>query len=387
MNKKAIVQTIEGRKYVQLEGSHYEMGFQHGEALRDMIVDHVGGQRKYYAAVFGDRVEEALEFACSVDGEYVSRMRQYTPELIEEAQGIADGAGIALRDVFMLNTFEELTEAAPEKMQLDLMDFNERCGEAEKLFKGCSSASFRRSNGNVVCGSSMDFAPHLARHGIVLHLKRSDGFEILGATLAGHYDMYGVNNAGLSVQVTTIPNLAKSDNFLGLGSAACQRLLLNQVSYEEAKRVLLETRMLSGLSYQIGTPDQYGILESSDRGVWAHSGEQQCLTNYAVLADRKISIPGVYDESGAPIINDGASYAQMVERRENLKQFIVDQPSTDALKYELSHSVNNSDMPAFAVLYNTIFEFALDKIHCSFAFGADPERKWIDLVLDYRTSL
>jgi hypothetical protein len=92
-----------GLRVLHLEGSPYEIGYQHGVLLRQEIRDRIADR------LLGTLVQEdhrsyllLLRYARRVDARLSSEYRA-------ELAGIADGAGVAYSQVLLLNTYGDLT--------------------------------------------------------------------------------------------------------------------------------------------------------------------------------------------------------------------------------------------------------------------------------------
>lgn len=106
---KASLENINGWKYLSLEGSPYEIGFQHGYLLADEFADAV---RVYTYMTLENTGMEYSFFAKQAVKMHKSRIPE---EYLEEMQGMADGftaRGVAtsLDDVIGWNDWIELTE-------------------------------------------------------------------------------------------------------------------------------------------------------------------------------------------------------------------------------------------------------------------------------------
>ena len=85
--------------FIDLKGSPYEMGKTHGELMRDQIIENV--------AIVRDVVENVKHMEMSAYMKHVYRNMDFVkkdrPDSAEELQGIADGAGLPLDDIYLLN--------------------------------------------------------------------------------------------------------------------------------------------------------------------------------------------------------------------------------------------------------------------------------------------
>lgn len=105
--KKGIIEKKKGLRVLRLEGSHYEMGYQHGKALRkeiQWIQTHLG--------ILFARYEGAFAKVALLLSRMLSRIlaRKIPKEFREEMKGIADGAGVSYDFICSINLIGELGE-------------------------------------------------------------------------------------------------------------------------------------------------------------------------------------------------------------------------------------------------------------------------------------
>ena len=105
-----------GIYYLEVSGTPYEAGVQHGEALSKEIQKAIADYKANVAKMFGeDDAEKILEWALKT-AKFRADLEKYVPDLVEEAKGIADGAGVTTEDILMLGMYEEVYEAGPHKI-------------------------------------------------------------------------------------------------------------------------------------------------------------------------------------------------------------------------------------------------------------------------------
>ncbi|MGC9309052.1 MAG: C45 family autoproteolytic acyltransferase/hydrolase, partial [Thermoplasmatota archaeon] len=89
----------DGVKILHLNGSYYDMGYQHGYLLSDEIRI----QKRMMLDFFED-----MGFPYDVLVERWNEMKGYVPEpYMQEMQGMADGSGISPEEIFVLNTLHD----------------------------------------------------------------------------------------------------------------------------------------------------------------------------------------------------------------------------------------------------------------------------------------
>jgi hypothetical protein len=98
---------------VEVKGDAYQRGFQHGKALRKIIRPTINRFKYDMISVFLEAMGTELKWKDYRDFFYnntglLKNAQKYAPELVREIQGIADGAGLDFKDVFVYNlNFDE----------------------------------------------------------------------------------------------------------------------------------------------------------------------------------------------------------------------------------------------------------------------------------------
>jgi isopenicillin-N N-acyltransferase-like protein len=184
------------------------------------------------------------------------------PGYVDELRGRAEGAGVALRDLFPLNCIEEVWSwVGPEKLH-----------ELEELAKGsgpgghCTTFALRRDK-RVLLGHNEDWSAVDLGTTMPLHeVTAADGTRFLSLQLVGVIPWGGLNSHGLTITANTLPT---TDARAGVPNAFVLRRLLECRSLEEVwDHVRLSERALGGY-----------VLAGDARGrVWAMetSARQAC---------------------------------------------------------------------------------------------------------------
>jgi len=148
--------------HVELSGTPYEMGFQHGKALRPLVDAFV----KY------DLRRHSYKKPVSLDlDDMLNRINNYAPSLIEEIRGIADGADIPFDIMVELNI---------------------------RINYFCTCIAFTTSENGPVLGKNLDFYAYAFQ--VLFTVKPETGYEMLTVGAAGSPASYGgLNRAGLAM--------------------------------------------------------------------------------------------------------------------------------------------------------------------------------------------
>ena len=93
---------------LSLEGTAYQRGLAHGETLRTRIQELVQIWQAELSAGFGmDASQVVHRFLQRTD--FVSAIQKWTPDLLDEVRGIADGCGLSFDTMLAFQLLDELS--------------------------------------------------------------------------------------------------------------------------------------------------------------------------------------------------------------------------------------------------------------------------------------
>jgi hypothetical protein len=236
-------------KVLDLSGSPYERGLQHGRRMRAEIgrvvvlwKQDVGKQAKTDPDTLIKNFLAATNF--------VPAMRKWTPDLLEEVRGIADGAGIPFDTMFAFQMVDEMW------VYLDQPASNH-----------CSSMGVVKAGTHpAYVAQNMDLEAYRDEYQVVLHIAGTPTLpEQYVFTCAGLIATNGVNNHSIAICCNTLLQLSASRD--GLPVACVVRGVLAQSTPEDAVKFLKGVKHASGQNYVLGTRDQVFDFEASARQV------------------------------------------------------------------------------------------------------------------------
>ena len=244
-----------------MEGSHYEMGRQHGSQCKELIRDLVA---KFDGLILGTSDPGP---ARSVAQDAVPFVSDAAPELIEEAQGIADGAEVTFDDVFRLNCSVELFawRGCVEHQTVNTVPTTP---------DGCSSFALMGREGPLVAWN-MDWWRLWLPYLVLLHGKPDGGERFLAFAFAGC-----VGRPGMSAHVAVSANYLPYRGGMAPGVANVWdgpgvpynfliRIMLKERSTEDAAAAVAGIKRMACLNYTIGdTSGDLRCLETTPRD-WA----------------------------------------------------------------------------------------------------------------------
>lgn len=212
---------------VEVSGPPLRRGELHGEAARDRIALSVEHYREHVGRLgFGTgRIEETCQ-------SFLPELRAWAPDLVEEMEGIAAGANLALTDVVLLNARTEVLQIAERA-----------AGVVDDEPDGCTGAVIlpeATAAGAVIHGQNWDWKAICAETSIVLHVKRDDGPDFLTFTEAGGLARSGLNAAGISITANYL-ECDRDYRSIGIPLPLIRRRVLEAEHYAMALKVVAIT--------------------------------------------------------------------------------------------------------------------------------------------------
>jgi isopenicillin-N N-acyltransferase-like protein len=255
---------------VHVDGDAFEQGRQHGVALRDQIAHNLD--------VYFDRFlrEGQLEA-----GEARERAARYIPLLnthpyFDALRGMADGSGLSVLDLLVLNVRYELLY-----YQYGV------CGLGAGP-DGCTSFAIlpaASANSHLLLGQNWDWIPEVK--GAVLHTREADGFETLTFTEAGIVGgKIGLNSAGLGLAINGL--VATADDWSRLVTpfhVRCYEILRRRSLSDAADVIGHERRACSANFVLAQSPDVAVDIEAAPDSVREIAPDEDLLVHSNHFAD------------------------------------------------------------------------------------------------------
>lgn len=220
-----------------------ERGRQHGAQVREEILKVREGYEKTFERK-GYTWDQVVELALR----YVPYLDREMPDLMEEVRGIAEGAGVDLGLVMVLNTRYELMKF---KRGVNNFEHNECtcfCVTPEAV-----------EGGHTFAGQNWDNHKFMGENLYIIHIDEGNGTRIMGLTEPAQLIRNGMNSHGLSLNCSTLLStldrrgIAVPTNFM-------RRRLLQCRSLGEARALLDGFKPCISLNYVIGSALDGGIV-------------------------------------------------------------------------------------------------------------------------------
>lgn len=251
---------------IELSGTPRERGRTYGETAKPLIAEVVESWRADLGN-FGknststkpiDLNSYLNQFLSQTS--YLTAIKKWTPDLLEEVRGIAEGAGL---------DFETL-------LGLQLMDeewvFGLRRGLAKPINKCTAFGVPNQDSGISFAGQNMDIPSWVEGMQVLLRVMPTDDSpEALVFAYAGNIGLNGLNANALGVTCNALVQLKYATD--GLPVSFIVRSILQRRSIEEAEQFFRTIKQASGQNYILSSPGDMRCFECCATGVIRYAPE------------------------------------------------------------------------------------------------------------------
>jgi len=279
-------------KVVVLEGSPYRRGSTHGRTLRKEIVELIQIWKTNLAETFNVDADRFIS-AFLKQTDYVPAIRRWTPDLLEEIRGIADGSEMPFDTILAFQLLDEIW-------------VNGKAVRRETAAEHCSGLGVAKKGTNpAYIAQNMDLESFRDGFQTVLHIKaegrRPEQFLF---TFAGFIAANGMNNRSIGICANTLSQLRHCRD--GLPVACIIRGTLERTTLNDAIKFLKQVKHASGQNYILGGGDRVCDFECSTGKV----------VSFAPTSDA-----GVVYHTNHPLVNDDydAEYADSFDPAKAVK--------------------------------------------------------------------
>lgn len=219
---------------LHISGPARECGRQYGEGLRAAILERDAKWKAHLGRHSGMAPERFIADHLE-NSSYLPAAEYWTPDLLEEVRGIAEGAGLSFEHAFAAQLMDE------EWLFWESFRGNHHCS---------SLASADPAAGIAFAAQNMDLPNWMDGSQTVLHITDSvAGLRSIVLTAAGMIGLTGVNDAGLAIAVNTLSQLPSAID--GLPVAFVTRGLLQRRDAAGARHFLHSIKHAAGQNYLI----------------------------------------------------------------------------------------------------------------------------------------
>jgi predicted choloylglycine hydrolase len=225
--------TLSRFAFLEISGAPRQRGQAYGEDLRALIAERDRSWRQQIETrtkiSAGDFIEDFLQRT-----NFMPAIERWTPDLLEEVKGIAEGAALSYRDVLAAQFMDE--------EWWFLRQYRNHCS---------SFAAAARDGQPTLVGQTMDLPNWMDGFQTLLLIRNAQpGLDAYVVTAAGMIALTGMNSRGLGISVNTLMQLRSSAD--GLPVAFVTRRLIETPVLGEAAEFLQRVRHASGQNYILG---------------------------------------------------------------------------------------------------------------------------------------
>lgn len=271
---------------IRIEGNSFERGFQYGKQTKDLIQISISNYSEMFEVFSG----LSWSAARAMSEKYIYPVEKYSPELLEEMKGIAEGSGLLFEDIFTLNCRSEIV--------------------LDNTVDGCTAFGISKniaSDGKTHICQNWDWIRRQKDALIVIEIVKSDSFpSILMIAEAGIISGKGMNSAGLG---TCFNALSTGKGQPGVPIHILLRKILDSSTLGDAVEAIATADRASSGNFLIGTaegeiiniesaPEDFGVLYA-ERGYLAHTNHFLCQNLICKLFDHgKVILPDTFHRLG-----------------------------------------------------------------------------------------
>jgi hypothetical protein len=232
-------------RIVDLEGTPYQMGKVHGQTLKTEILELLKRWKEDLEKTYGVTAEVFIQNLLKKT-DFQPAIARWTPGLLDEVRGIADGAGVDFDTMYAYQLIDEIWAM-----------------DADLGLSKCTSIAAGKRNGNpAYVAQTLDIPAFYHGFQTVLRIRdKREDLETLVFTIPGVVAANGLNSRSVAVCVNAVTQLAYSPK--GLPVAFVIRGILRQESYEQAVKFLQDIQPAAPQNYVIGGPADDAAFERS----------------------------------------------------------------------------------------------------------------------------
>ncbi len=232
---------------IHIKGSHRDIGRQIGAAFPEKVRHGVENARQFFADTFS-QLHLTWEGAQIQSRKYLPFVQERFPQYYEELLGIAEGAGVPLNEIVVLNAMEAVTTDALHLTRCTSM----------------AVAQERSANGHVLLAHNEDWVPEDEDDVYLVHAAPDDEPPFLAMSYGGLLPNIGFNANGIAQLIDTV---YPTDARVGVPRIIVGRAVLGSRTPGEAIRAALAAHRAAGYNHLIvhESGEMYNVEVSARR--------------------------------------------------------------------------------------------------------------------------
>jgi isopenicillin-N N-acyltransferase like protein len=276
-------------RVLELSGSHYDMGYQHGITYAEAI-HHFAEERVKLSgdeAWSGRNLDRADVLALAE--KCLDEHRSYSPKLVEELQGMADATKLSMAELLVVNGFTDFIDT------VYATSIKSDGGETVKVpahvgADNCTAFAVpdhKAEGGKGYYGQTWDMHDTATPHVILIHGNPNHAPEFFAFTSVGCVGMIGMNSEGIAVGIN---NLTGADGQIGVMWPLVVRKVLEQTNITDALECITKAKLSGAHNYMLFDKHGRGYnIEAMSTTNYVTELEDEALvhTNHCTVAQTK----------------------------------------------------------------------------------------------------
>lgn len=307
-------------RVIELSGTHRQIGEAYGEECKDGIQEFLNLLKENVKQRIKARFDDKLLY--DLLRKHWAFSIEYAPELQDEIEGLARGAGLSVLDIVFLNAFLDIVNTRDDRVAANVL--------------GCTSFGATKTateDGKCYIGQNYDMEAFYKKYMLLLKIKSPENPDCLVFTYQGIIGCNGINSDKIGVCINF---LHARDSTFGIVYPFVVRKILSQRRIGDAIGAATVGYRAGGTNYMIGDSSSGLIfdVETSSRdhdiifptqGIIAHTN------HYLSLRMQKYDLV-VWDSTyDSPITRRGSTIIRWYVANETLQR-LSGHISIDTLK-------------------------------------------------------
>ena len=261
-------------RVVDISGSAYNMGWQHGKRFHDEI--HMFTADRVRLCQDPNWTGHSLSRETIIDlaEACVAEHQAYAPDLMQELAGMAAATGLSLAELVINNGFTDFIDVLYNLGGLALPAAPPLASDNCTAFLIPNNRSATRQ---AYVGQTWDMHASATPYVILLRGAPEDAPEFLTFTITGCVGMIGMNSAGIAVGIN---NLMATDGQIGVTWPFVVRKVLQQDNLDDALACVTDAKLAGAHNYLL--MDRHGAgyeVEAMSTSQYCHALGDETITH------------------------------------------------------------------------------------------------------------
>ena len=248
-------------RVLQVSGSPYELGYQHGRAFAQEIGQLTEERLRLSCDPFWTGGQAAtLDEVLGLGRACLAYHQEFDAALMEEMQGMADATGLGVNELVIMNGFTDFVDVVANPAVLHRQRASAVAPGADFDGGGCTAfvvAPNASGDGQGYLGQTWDMHSTATPYVLLLDVRPQAGPALLTFTITGCVGMIGMNEHGVAVGIN---NLLGAEGRPGVHWVYVVRKMLAQRTVDDALNVLRGAHLSGAHNYLLLGPDSDGGL-------------------------------------------------------------------------------------------------------------------------------